>query len=630
MADFRDFSPTASNWLVRAYYTPLGDALRGRLSARLDVRQEIAAAELPAPLSGLIYTVVRGSRLWRGEKIDVARELIAHFADGLGAGRSAEELVRDFGSPKQAAKLIRRAKLRRRPLWWQCGRILSRLFAAAIAAILLGYAALSARFYLGKPQIIHNYWNEINAARRVPEADRAWPLYRTAAIKLGKTHVDSAWIDDGPMGKHWDEAVAALERHRESLDLIRQGAKKPRLGYLLGDRADLEAARAANSDWPMTESSPLAEANQDLISALLPGIQEMRRLTRLLAADARRAAIVGDGAAVVADLTTMISISEQIFAPDASLVEQLVGMAIFEIAVDATWRILADAPQVLSDEQLRDLAHRIATYRSGSLAVDFRSEELLFDDLLQRAYTDDGHGNGRITPAGLTMLAGENYHLTLLAALDPGKSGVAANNLARVLSPGVGALIGSRQENRELYRSLMDVMIAAHQGPPWEWDRQAIDAPDSRLKSALASPASRYRYLPVALMFPAREAAYSANDRSIQIRDAAEVAIALEFWHRRHGHWPASLAQLVPDLLPAVPPDRYDGQPLRYVVRDGRPVVYSIGVDRNDDGGRPTVQAELAYIGGYGRLAPEALERLQSSHSDGDWILWPPVKEDRQ
>ncbi len=623
MADSYDFSPADSNWLVRAYYTPVRDALRGQLSARLDVRREIASAELPAPLSGLIYTVVRRSRLWRREKIDVARELIAHFADGLSAGRSTEQLVADFGSAEQTAKLIRRAMRRRRPLWWQCVRISSRMFAAIVAASVLSYAVLAARFYLGKPQIVHNYWNDINAARRVPEADRAWPLYRTAGIMFGLTDVDPDWFDDGPMGKHWDEAVAALERHRDSLDLVRQGAKKPRLGYLLGARADLEAARAAHADWLMDEDSPLAEANLDLISVLLSGMHEMQRLAWLLAADARRAAIVGDGAAVVADLTAMISISEQIFAPDASLVEQLVGMTIFNIAAKTTGRILADAPHVLSDEQLRDLAHRIAAYRSGSFAVDFEFEQMAFDDMLQRAYTDDGHGNGRIAPAGLTILAGGTYRAKLLAILDPKISGAAANNLARVLSPGVAALIGSRQENRELYRSLMDDMIAAHRAPPWEWNRQTID---SRLISAADSP----RYLPVVMTFLTLEPMYSANDRSIQIRDAAEVAIALSLWQRRHGQWPTNLDQLVPDLLPAVPPDRFDGRPLRYVMRDGRPVVYSIGVDGDDDGGRPPEHPENAIPGSFGKVGPEVPKRPRSPDIDGDWILWPPVKVDRQ
>ena len=186
MAESDGFSLESSSWLTRAYHTPVSDALRGRLSARLDVRHEIAAAGLPAPLAGLAYTVCRRTRLWRREKLDVARELVAHFADGLAAGRSADELIQDFGPPEQAARLIRRAKLRNRPLWWQTSRAVWRLFLAAIAIATLFYGLLSARFYLGRPTIAHNYWLEINAARQASDSQRAWPIYREAIFKLGQ------------------------------------------------------------------------------------------------------------------------------------------------------------------------------------------------------------------------------------------------------------------------------------------------------------------------------------------------------------------------------------------------------------------------------------------------------------
>ena len=184
MAPENEFDVTAPNWLTRAYYTPVSDALRGQLSARLDIRRDIATANLPLPLSRLIYSVCRRTRLWRGEKSDVARELIAHFSDGLAAGRSNDELVKDFGPVEQASRLIRRAKLRNRPLWWRSCRFGIRLFLATLGIFLLVYCVLAARFYLGKPEIAHNYWHEINASRRVDESDRAWPIYRRAVIAL--------------------------------------------------------------------------------------------------------------------------------------------------------------------------------------------------------------------------------------------------------------------------------------------------------------------------------------------------------------------------------------------------------------------------------------------------------------
>ena len=68
---------------------------------------------------------------------------------------------------------------------------------------------------------------------------------------------------------------------------------------------------------------------------------------------------------------------------------------------------------------------------------------------------------------------------------------------------------------------------------------------------------------------------------------AAIVAIALERWRLAHaGQLPASLFELVPDYLPAVPADPYDDQPLRYRKLPRGYVVYSIGPDFTDDGGK--------------------------------------------
>ena len=46
------------------------------------------------------------------------------------------------------------------------------------------------------------------------------------------------------------------------------------------------------------------------------------------------------------------------------------------------------------------------------------------------------------------------------------------------------------------------------------------------------------------------------------------------------------LEELVPQFLPSVPLDPYDGQPLRYKRLPAGFVVYSIGADGRDDGGK--------------------------------------------
>jgi hypothetical protein len=69
------------------------------------------------------------------------------------------------------------------------------------------------------------------------------------------------------------------------------------------------------------------------------------------------------------------------------------------------------------------------------------------------------------------------------------------------------------------------------------------------------------------------------RDRQSELsRDSAtEAVLGLFLYHRDHGALPAKLDQLVPDYLPAVPIDRFDGYPIRYS-RDFL-AVWSIGYD---------------------------------------------------
>jgi hypothetical protein len=70
---------------------------------------------------------------------------------------------------------------------------------------------------------------------------------------------------------------------------------------------------------------------------------------------------------------------------------------------------------------------------------------------------------------------------------------------------------------------------------------------------------------------------------------SARTASAIERWRLAHGGiLPASLNELVPGYLVAVPEDPMDGKPLRYRPRSPAPgyVVYGIGEDGVDDGGK--------------------------------------------
>ena len=64
------------------------------------------------------------------------------------------------------------------------------------------------------------------------------------------------------------------------------------------------------------------------------------------------------------------------------------------------------------------------------------------------------------------------------------------------------------------------------------------------------------------------------------------TAIALERHRLKHGHYPDTLAQLIPDYLTQIPQDPMDGCPLRYRLNpDGTFTLWSAGFDGQDNGG---------------------------------------------
>jgi hypothetical protein len=64
-----------------------------------------------------------------------------------------------------------------------------------------------------------------------------------------------------------------------------------------------------------------------------------------------------------------------------------------------------------------------------------------------------------------------------------------------------------------------------------------------------------------------------------------ETRLVLELYHRRHGHWPESLSDLVPAYLSDVPIDPFSNRPL-ICRREGEEfTLYSVGKDGQDNGG---------------------------------------------
>jgi hypothetical protein len=90
----------------------------------------------------------------------------------------------------------------------------------------------------------------------------------------------------------------------------------------------------------------------------------------------------------------------------------------------------------------------------------------------------------------------------------------------------------------------------------------------------------------IALFMPALSGVISAEDRNTVWQSTVPVVFALAAYRADHGSYPADLAALVPKYLPAIPEDLFSGGPLRYKGQRAGYVLYSVGPNGKDDGGR--------------------------------------------
>jgi hypothetical protein len=615
--------------VLRALRTPLSNLLRGKITGRVKTIQAMVnEAALPVPLDTIVRDVIKRSRLWRSEKLDVAMELIAHFADGLESGQSPEQLAESFGDLAQAAVLIRKAKKRNRPLSWRVARGALRGMALFIVIIIGVYIMMLARFYMGAPAKPVDYRPQLNkAALALKEDERAWPIYRQAALQLPKlpeAGFDVAKRNRLPMPGEpgWESLAEYLRANQAAIAIARTAIDKPGLGFVAGYEFSPEDQQL----WPNTKFTDYDIERYGLMSVLLPYFTPLRTLSKVLTLDAQQAAFSGDGATAMADIEAALVLSSHM-RETPLIISNLVSLAIFQQALHSLDLILAYWPESLSDQQLQAMAHTIAAHTDEQLVLQLSAERLGFQDIVQRVYTDDGNGDGRLTPQGFRML-------DFFVAWDfNGRNDPQTSKYLMLAGPAVNAVMLGRRDMLNEYHQMMDMAEVESRLPLWQRGSSAFE---TKLEGWASSPFDTARRMPLVLLMPALGKASRTSQFAIAARDATTTAIALELYRRKHGAWPATLSELVP-LIPSVPRDRYDGAAMRYSLIDGKPVLYSVGVDRDDDGGLPPMPNGIPNTESAKQWKTleqvAAIKAMQSQNprwsgialADGDWVLWPPV-----
>lgn len=401
------------------------------------------------------------------------------------------------------------------------------------------------------------------------------------------------------------------------LERIRAASALPGLGlpYTVGPPADpldqafflspAERDALARSAAPPAPSAfPLQEMGPSLGVNLL-------RLPELFLADAALAAEAGDGMRMTADLLAALDFARLMRQRHPNVIDQLVSQRTVTRTCELVGVLLERFPSVFSERDLARLDEAFAAIAEEDFRVRLRGERAFQRDLLQRIYSDDGHGDGILLPRYLT-----DWGASTGSRL-PGGGGWFAQYF---LHPGLSWFALSRQEASKLHAAHFDAIASASQDPLW-----AIDWTNLDVANECVQPRGGGGVLHDLKLFPVALFRYPWSNLPVQSeltradRDGVRVIIALERYRRAAGTWPSSLAALVPEYLDAVPLDRFDGAPLRYEVRAGQPLLWSVGSNRTDERGEIPAYADDADDAARFYVRPE---EIAASAKPGDWIIW--------
>jgi hypothetical protein len=375
------------------------------------------------------------------------------------------------------------------------------------------------------------------------------------------------------------------------MDGVRGACKKPVLGYALSGCEDGEDP---------DDIGEVGAENPLVCQAFLPHLAVLRSEARWLCFDALVAARANAAQRTADDLHALLALSRYSDEHDLYL-EQLVRVSIVAWVCDTINEALTEMPDLLSESLLADIDKDLRdTSGSDQYVIRIDTERTMVMDIAQRMFTDDGHRSGHICAKGLHNIQ-EAF----------GGPALRGSSLDIVLT----ALYVENYGSRRLFVDTYDRLVAQYAtiaATPL-WLRPVRLGPDECDRIEHDPFAARVEKLAVVLCPALGKAASAAEQITLQ-RDAAFIVIALARYRLGHGQYPETLDQLTPSYLEAVPFDRFDGKQFRYKLADGRPRLYSIGGDGDDDGGRPM----RARQGGLVRT-----DMSRVNPFEGDWVFFP-------
>jgi len=312
-------------------------------------------------------------------------------------------------------------------------------------------------------------------------------------------------------------------------------------------------------------------------STELPHLARLRDYARRLAFEADLCVIKGDYEGLLKAFRSMASIYKSL-EHEPFLISQLVNFAITGIMCDHIDWIFSHCE--LPEDVLLKLNDIITMYyvpkeERSKLGLSYHTELLAFLDLLKKGnvvFVSSHISSDSITEKKFNSVGKSWFPITDIM-YPAGLEAMLAVNLYSSLMEACTKV--TREENVEVpEKQFIDLYFT-----------RLFEDRNSTYLFKTAPPC--WLYFMTMIVFPALQRTIEAELRHHVVVELIKTAIAVERFRQKNNRLPGNLEELVPDYLSEVPKDPWNkGEPIKYIKEENFGFkVYSIGMDREDDGG---------------------------------------------
>jgi type II secretory pathway pseudopilin PulG len=390
-----------------------------------------------------------------------------------------------------------------------------------------------------------------------------WPPVPRGLQQTAEEYFES--LDDEAMGRPWthkDFPLLAkwLDAHDKHIDQFVAASRRPRMytPVLAGDEA------------------------RTLIAVLVPVVNNNRQAARALATRATYRAGNGDMEGAIDDLMAAHRLA-RLTAEGFTLVESLVGLAMDHIVLDSEAALIASGRLTASDRaKMRKALAELPPMPPMADVLD-QGERFMFADTVCWIAREGAGSIGKV----ISLTGTDSNTLGAVSAV--------LNVVGELFVDWDVALTTGREWNDRL------VEVARIDDPKKQ--REAIAAFEASLQATVRSVRDGASLLGlffsprytasrkiadtfVGMLMPALTSALNAEHRHKTRHTLVNIALALADYRDEHGKFPETLEALGPKFLERIPLDPMWGEPFVYKKTDAGCLLYGVGQNGQDDGGR--------------------------------------------